>query len=947
MASAEELLSRLQSSNVTVWADGDALRYRAPKGTMTPEIAAELKSRKTDLIALLRDRDLPVLEPIPNQDHYELSHAQRRLWVLSQIPEASIAYNIPLHQLFRGSLHRACIDAAFDLLVQRHEVLRTTFVPIDGEPRQIIRPRMEFEVGFRDFTGHPQAELLARELGRQESRRQFDLEKGPLFRVTLAKLGEQLHMLCFTIHHIVADGTSLAVLQREFVHFYDAIRKKASSTLPPLRLQYRDYAAWQNRYLNSAASRINREYWHEKLSGRIPVLNLPLDCPRPPVLTSNGREVSFTIDRSRLDALLALSRRESVSLFMTLLATVKVLLHRYTGQEDILVGSPIAGRVEAELEEQVGFYLNVLALRNQVRSDMPFKTLLHQVRRTATEAYDHQLYPFDRLVDELQVERDLSRSPLYDVLVVLQNQDDQSMAVDDCEVLPCFEHPETSKVDLTFTFKEIPLGLLISIEYNTDLFSESRIKRMGSHLSQLLDSIVAKPNETVGRLQILPSWERREILGALDNTADACAGGKSVIDLFEEQVRRTPESVAIEFSGATLTFRELNWKSNQLARYLKVHGVGPETPVGLYIERSHDLLIGLLGIMKAGGFYVPLDPGHPKERLEFMVAHADLPLILTQQRLVDEAPGSSAELLCLDTDWPAISRHGGEIGVCEVHQENLAYAIYTSGSTGRPKGVQISHGSLANLLASTRQVLRLSAGDVFLAVTTISFDISGLELYLPLVTGARVVIVPTETASDGFALATAIRQSGATVMQGTPATWRLLLNSGWSGAANLKVLCGGEALTRDLAEALLERSAAVWNLYGPTETTIWSAAHPVPRNASDMDAPEVPLGRPLDNTQFYILDSSLEPLPVGVPGELYIGGDGLARGYTRQADDTACRFVPNPFHEGERLYRTGDLACYDFNRELRFLGRLDHQIKLRGFRIELGEIEATLAVMLP
>jgi amino acid adenylation domain-containing protein len=954
MKTTEEFLSYLDSLDIKLWVEGDRLRYRTPKGRLTTDLLTELKVRKSEIMRCLDKADIAFsIKALPEREYYELSHAQQRLWILAQLAEGSVAYNIPLYLSLEGDLDRNAFEKAWFQLIQRHESLRTTFITIDGEPRQKIHDKIDFHLN--DLTAQIQAETVAQQQAYKEALKPFDLEKGPLLRVSLLKLSEKHHVMLITLHHIIADGWSINVIMREFTQFYEAFHQKKVISLPPLRIQYRDYAHWQNQLLESDSLAPHRDYWHKQLAGDIPVLNLPTDFPRPSLQTFNGNELAFALLAEPKNSLLAFCRQQNVSLFMILVAVIKVLLYRYTSQEDIIIGSPIAGRNNADLENQIGFYISTLVLRDQIHGEKSFETFLQQVKQTALAAYDHQIYPFDSLVNELNLHRDMSRSPLFDVMVILQNASGElEQSVDGLLMRPVIPESQTSKLDLTFHFKENEKGLYFSIEYNTDLFLEDRIKRMGNHFKVLVESILADARQPINQLNILTEAEQKQLFYEFNDTAATYPHEKTLIDLFEIQVEKTPEAVAVRFENQKLTYKDLNIRANQLAHYLQNLGVAANVLVGICVERSNDMLVGLLGILKAGGAYVPLDPIYPQKRLAFMLEDSQVSVLLTQEKLgIDDWAlkiNENFKIVYLDTDWAKISNNDRLTVTNEqlpsVKPENLAYVIYTSGSTGKPKGVQIDHQSLCNFLMSMRQQPGLTAQDVLLAVTTLSFDIAALELYLPLITGAQIVLASREVAADGSQLLEQLDKSDVTVMQATPATWRLLLAAGWKGSPQLKILCGGEALPHELATLLLKKGHAVWNMYGPTETTIWSTIHCVQAEASHFEM--VPIGRPIANTQIYVLDNALKPVPIGVPGELYIGGAGLAKGYLNRPELTAEKFINQDLRGFgnlggvARLYKTGDLARYLPNGNIEYLGRIDHQIKLRGFRIELGEIEAVL-----
>jgi amino acid adenylation domain-containing protein len=1011
---AETLLARLETLGVELWVEDGRLRYRAAKGVMDDELLAALRRCKYELTLLLggdlfapieplarishtpstADADLlavahrtpsrrldvgsatpsPPFSPcgapqrhldalattrceksgLADRDDYELSHAQRRLWVLDRLEPGSAAYNVPLHQYLEGDLDPAALAAALARLVERHESLRTVFVEVDGEPRQAVRAGPGLE--YLDLTAEAEPERAARRLGRQHAMRGFDLAEGPLLRASLLKLAERRHVLLLTVHHIVCDGVSIALLGRDLGELYGAARAGRPPALAPLPIQYRDFAYWQNRLLRSGAARRLRDYWLDKLGGALPMLDLPLDFPRPPLQTFRGEELTFTLDAARSRALAALAHRRRASLFIALLALVKVLLHRYGGQRDILVGSPVAGREHPDLGEQVGCYLNMLVFRDAVDPERPFAEFLEGVRRTALEAYDHGFYPFDRLVEELRPARDLSRSPLFDVTLILQNQEDRGFVFEGLTASPCFEHPGTSKTDLTFCFKETPEGLVLALEYNTDLFRRDRIERLAAHFFTLTDSVLADPERPLGRLNLIPEAERARLLADFNATADTLPD-RTVVDGFRERAAGQPDAVAVAGSAGVppalrpgwprpqgagetpalpgLTYGELDRLSDRLAARLRRLGVGPNRPVAVCLDRSPTLLVGLLGILKAGGAYLPLDPAYPQERLAFMLKDSGAALLVTESALADRLPTEGVQVVLAD----APEETAEPVGLVPPAPGDLAYVIYTSGSTGTPKGVAVTHGNLMNLLACLSERIGLGPDDTLLAVTTPCFDIAGLELFAPLLAGARILLADRGTAQDGTRLLPLL--AAATVMQATPATWRMLLDAGWPAEPrDLTVLCGGEALAADLAAALLARCRRVLNVYGPTETTIWSTVQPV----TAADSAQIPIGRPLANTRLYILDPQGEPAPLGVPGELCIGGTGVAQGYLGRPALTAARFVPDPYGgAGARLYRTGDLARYRSDGTVEFLGRGDGQVKIRGFRIELGEIEAALA----
>ncbi len=807
---------------------------------------------------------------------------------------------------------------------------------------QIIEPTVTAPLVIRDLTSLSEAgrEEEARRLARDEAQCPFDLTVAPLMRATLLKLAENDHVLLLNTHHIISDGWSVGVLLREMASLYESFSANGPSALPELAVQYADYAMWQREFLSGEILEKQLAYWKQQLAGAPSSLDLPTDHPRPPVESSRGALQAVVLPKELLDSLRKFSRNEGVTLFMTLLAAFDVLLSRYSGQQDVVVGTPIAGRNRAEVEKLIGFFANTLVLRTDLSGDPSFRGLLARVRETAMGAYAHQELPFERLVEELNPERDLSRNPLIQVMIVLQNLPTDGTRIAELETTPFSTGTQSAKLDLMLVASEVSQGLRTAVIYNTDLFEAETIQRMLGHFQRLLEAAVATPAAPVFQIPLLTEEEEQKLLVGWNETAAAYPRERCLHELLEAEAQQRPQAIAVEFEGRRLSYAELDARSNQLAHLLRKRGVGADRLVGVCMERSLEMVVALLGILKAGGAYVPLDPAYPSDRIQYVLDDARVMLLLTQESLLASLPPTSAEVHCLDPDWRVLEAEDSGPVTAEAKPENLAYVIYTSGSTGKPKGVQLEHRSVVNFLCSMQREPGMTTDDVLVAVTTLSFDIAGLELYLPLLTRGKLVVASREATLDGRLLMQLLEQSGATIMQATPTTWRVLLESGWQGDPKLKVLVGGEALPADLAHNLATRCGSVWNMYGPTETTIWSSVYEVEGN----DEKLVPIGRPIANTTFYILDANRQPVAEGASGELYIGGDGLARGYFERDELTAEKFVPDPFsiEAGARLYRTGDLARYRHDGVVEFLGRIDHQVKIRGFRIELGEIEAVL-----
>ncbi|MCL4875579.1 MAG: amino acid adenylation domain-containing protein [Anaerolineae bacterium] len=880
---------------------------------------------------------LPPVRRISRDEYLPQSFAQQRLFFLHQLVSDEFAYNIPNALHFRGRVRVDVLQATLNEIVRRHEALRTTFDMVDGRGIQVVHPHTPFTLPVIDLRRSPDPDQEAKHLAEEEATTPFDLMTGPLFRAKLLQLEDERFTLVFNAHHAVSDGVSTDNMVKELVTLYTAFAEGKPSPLPELDIQYADYAQWLHDLENSGAIDSQLAYWKTRL-GDHTIAEMPTDNPRPPVQTFNGFSRPIEVPRSVAKALRALSQQEGVTLYMTLLAAFQTLMSRYTGSDDIRVGTAVASRPHTEFEPLVGMFVNTLVLRTDLSGRPTFREMIRRVREVALGAYAHQDVPFDRLVDVLRPDRDRSRTPLFQVFFVWE--DDIPQAIEFAGLTMSEEPIEnyTAKFDLSIYLREIdgkPSGV---VEYNTDLFEHDTIARMISHFQRMLEGIAENPDQQIADIPLLTDEEAYQLLVEWNQTEAAYPETQGIHHLIEAQVKRTPDRIAAIFDDQQLTYHELNARANQLAHTLINHGIGPDMLVGLCVERSLDMLVGLLGILKSGAGYVPIDPTFPAERVAYMLEDANAKVLVTEQSLLDTLPQHQGEVICMDTDWPQISQERDTNPDAPFAPQNLAYTIYTSGSTGKPKGVQLEHRGVVNFLNSMRKEPGLTENDVLLAVTTISFDIAVLELYLPLMVGAKVVIVSRDIAIDGVGLMQKMDQHGVTLLQATPATFRLLLEAGWKGTPGLKALVGGEPLPRVLANRMVDRTAEVWNMYGPTETTVWSTVQKVERGEGFIS-----IGRPIDNTQIYILDSRMQPVPIGVAGELFIGGDGVARGYLNRAELTAEKFIPNPFVEGGRMYRTGDLARYIADGTMQFFGRADHQIKLRGYRIELGEIETVLA----
>ena len=866
----------------------------------------------------------------------ELSYAQQRQWFLWQLEPESAAYNIPVALRLDGELDIEALESSFAALIARHETLRTTFRQ-DGERGvQVIHPATAFVLAVESLAaGETLEACIAAEVCRP-----FDLQQGPLLRVKLLHLAENRHVLVLTQHHAVSDGWSMPIMVDELVRLYAGFSQGQDIVLDALPFQYADYALWQRQWMEAGEQARQLAYWTAQLGGEQPVLELPTDRPRPAIQQLAGARRAIALDAQLVERLKAVAREQGVTLFMLLLASFQTLLQRHSGQTDIRVGVPIANRTRAETEKLIGFFVNTQVLKAEFSADGTFSQLLQQVRHTALQAQAHQELPFEQLVEALQPQRSLSHSPLFQVMF-----NHQAEARSTARQLPGLSvevlgaDSQSAQFDLTLNTVEHAAGLEAELSYATALFDAATIERLARHWRTLLQGICTDANQRIAELPLLDAEERQQMLVDWNQSQLDYPREQSLPALFEAQVLATPEAVALVSGEASLSYAQLNAYANQLAHKLRELGVGPDVLVGVAVERGPEMVVSLLAILKAGGAYVPLDPDFPRDRLAYMMQDSGLQLLLSQTSLLEQLTiPQGVQTLCVDQSGDWLAGYASDDLPATASPGNLAYAIYTSGSTGLPKGVTIHHQALVNFLFSMADQPGLKAQDRVLSLTSLSFDIAGLELYLPLIRGASVVLLAPQQNKDPQALLQVIAEQQASVIQATPSSWRMILDAAPVGALKGKtILCGGEALGAELAQRLIDQAGHVWNVYGPTETTIWSARHYLTR------ADDVWLGKPLANTTLHIVSDDLDVLPVGARGELLIGGDGLARGYHQRPALTAERFVPDPFSTtGGRLYRTGDVARYHADGLIEYVGRLDHQVKIRGFRIELGEIEARL-----
>lgn len=870
------------------------------------------------------------------------SFAQERLWVLDRLTPGRATYNIPYALRIDGSLNVGALERSLNAVVLRHEVLRTTFPDTGGVPIQRIAPHAEVPVPVVELRELPAEERESRwrALATEEARRPFDLAVGPLVRARLLRLGDEQWVLLVTFHHIVFDLWSEGVLWRELGALYRADAKGEEAQFPPLAVQYADYAVWQREWLAGEALERQLCYWREQLAGA-PPLELPTDFPRPPVWTDEGAVERFGLPRQLWERLATLGREAGCTPFITLLTGFAVLLSRYSGQEDVCVGTPISGRNRTEVEGLVGFFLNTLVVRARLNGRPTFREALGRVREAVLGAFAHQDLPFEKLVADLEPARDLSRSPLFQAMFVFQERG-EVLSLEGCSVAAVPVSLGAEKFDLTLFLRVEDDGAEGGISYRTDLLEVDTARRMAEHFRVLLADAVAQPDLRVDELAIMTAEEQRRVVVEWNDTGSEYPRDRCIHQLFEEQAEKTPEAAAVVFEGQQLTYHQLDQRANQLAHYLRGLGAGPEVRVGIAMERSLEMVLGLLGILKAGGAYLPIDTGQPVQREAFMLTDAAAPVLLTQDKLRPRLPDTPAKVVCLDADWGAIARESPTPLASGARPENLAYVLFTSGSTGAPKGVAVPHRAVVRLVKNTNY-LAFSSDDVFLQFAPLAFDASTLEIWGPLLNGGRLEICPPGLESL-VRLGDYVRDHRVTTLWLTAALFHLMVDARLDDLAGLRyLLAGGDVLSPPhVVRAAARLRGQLINGYGPTENTTFTTCHAI--RPGDVAGAAVPIGRPVANTEVYVLDPRLHPVPVGVLGELYAGGAGLARGYLLRPELTAERFVPDPFsaEPGARLYRTGDRVRYLASGEIEFLGRLDHQVKLRGFRIELGEIESAL-----
>ena len=879
------------------------------------------------------------LEPVDRDQPLPLSFSQQRLWFLDKLIPNNSFYNIPAGVRLKGPVDVDVLEKSLNEIVRRHEALRTTFAEHDGEAVQLIHPAMLVPIHWHDLRDVPadQQNAAAWRLASAEAERPFDLAAGPLLRAGVIQLAEDDHVLLLTMHHIISDGWSTAIVIGELQAFYNALLAGEAPVLPPLPVQYADYAWWQRHHLTGDVLAQHLDYWRNQLDD-VPVLQLPTDHPRPAVQSYRGATHAFDLSPQLAETVNRFSSDRGVTPFMTLLAAYQVLLARWTGQHDIAVATPNAGRTRADIEGLIGFFVNMLVLRTDLAGNPTFDELLGRVEQVSLDALSHQDVPFEKLVEELQPERDMSREALFQVVFHLQNTPPATAELaDGLRAEPLEVERHTSQFDLTFELFPTDDGYAGRVEYCTDLFEPTTIARLVTWYQRLLHALCADPKLRLGQVEMLDEPDRQQVLVDWNQTAQAYPHEQCVHQLMEAQVARTPDATALVDGDQRWSYRQLNEQANRLGHRLHGLGAGREDVVGICMDRSADMVAALLGVLKAGAAYLPLDPAYPADRLAHMLDGAHAKFVLTDRRHESVVPSGAAQVICVDDgDEPVTNLD------TDVSPGQLAYVMFTSGSTGRPKGVMVPHRAVVNHLSWMQRAYPLQADDAMLLKYSICFDPSLIEIFNPLLAGARAVVVPSGQQLDLTAMIGLIQKENVTALDLVPSLLQALLdNERFADCSALRrVSCGGEVLPAALqAQFFAQSTAELCNLYGPTEATIGATAWTCLR-----DDATTPIGRPIDNMQIYLLDKHMQPVAAGVPGEIYIGGHGVARGYAYQPHLTAERFLPDAFttEPGARLYRSGDLARWRADGVLEFLGRVDEQVKVRGFRIEPEEVAQVL-----
>ena len=951
MSKAIDLIYLAKQIGIVMLLVEGQLHVRLPKNKeIDNKILQDIKDNKEIIIEFLKENNrtnnqqskIEKADRSSNQ-RIPLSFSQERLWFVDRL-EGSVQYHINVVLRLKGKLNRQALENSLKTIVGRHEVLRTVFNEDEGEPYQVIKETDEWKLSVSDGTLYKDDKEELQKYLQELINTPFDLSKDYTLRANLIELDEEEHILAVTIHHIAADGWSVSIVVKEFVELYEAFSEFRLPKLADLPVQYSDYAIWQRKYLKDDVLDKKLDYWKEKLDDHIP-LSLPTDNTRPKDQNIRGAITGFNIDPEVYKALKVMSQQNECTMFMTLLAVFKIFLYRYSGQSDICVGTTIANRSRKEIEVLSGFFVNMLALRNEVNGESSFKDLLKQVKKTTLSAYDHQDVPFEKVVEAVVKERDISRSPLFQVLFSFQNTPEiEEIKMRDIEISRESSVQNTSKFELTFNISETAKGVFGSVEYRTDLYEKQTILRMISHFKELLNSVANSPDKSIDLLKMMSDSEEDQIISLFNGTESEYPKEKSVIDLFKDQAAETPDNIALVFEDKKITYAELDVRSDQLANYLKAKGIKEKSLVPVCLDRSSDLLIAIIGILKAGCAYVPLDPEYPEDRVRFMLKETGSSIIISSNECVKKMSSlNDFNIIEIDSDRDKISLQPSGNLQSEIKPDDTAYVIYTSGSTGKPKGVMVSHKNIVSLVKNAGYV-SFTEKEILLSTGSPSFDATTFEYWGMLLNGGKLVMCSEEKLLDSNFLKEEIREKGITIMWFTSSWLNQLVENDITVFKGLKtILAGGEKLS----EYHIGRISNTYpeinliNGYGPTENTTFSLTHRI--NEKDINS-FIPVGRPLNNRKVYILNHKHQLLPVGVPGEIYLGGDGISKGYFNRQELTGMKFIPDPFNKksDSRLYKTGDIGCWLVDGNIKYLGRIDTQVKIRGYRIELGEIENVL-----
>jgi amino acid adenylation domain-containing protein len=962
MDNIKDLILILEKKSVKISLDNskENLRLTGNVKNITSIDKEQILSKKQELIAFLKQELIGGKEISKNDirfnalnksnvysvpkaaqsESYPLTPSQGRLWIISQFENASLAYNMSTAIQVEGDFYLDKFEESFQYLINRHEILRTYFV-VDhkGEVRQYILPKdtLDFTISFKDYSdSFDQLQDTESHL-ELKNNEPFKLEKAPLLRVSVIRLANKKHIISLCMHHIIGDGWSMQILMSEVMQYYKMLIQGKTLEIPELSVQYKDYAVWLTTELKKEKHHAAEEYWLNQFSGNIPVLNLSGFKPRPLVKTYSGNTFSYKFPGTLLEDLKSFSKEKKSTLFMLLIAGINIILHKHSGQDDIIIGTPIAGREHPDLEKQLGLFLNTLAIRTPLNKDSTFNDFFELQKKILLDAYQHQQYPFDELVGKLNLKRDTGRSALFDVMVILQNQNQSFQSTNNSDKELKVEKYENkrniSQFDMTFSFVEQGAnGLLLNLNYNSDIYDQEVVERIVTHFEQVLTQIITDQNIILKNIACITENEKLE-LAKFNATEINYPKDKTVVDLFQEQANKFPDNIAVKDDFTSYTYKELDLKSDRIASHIVDNYGNNHEPVGVCINRSADLIPLLMGIFKSGKPYIPIDPNLPESRIKYIVENSGTKLIV-----VDKNNYESDEIKWVNSAEIGLEETNKALNIAKIKPQDSAYIIYTSGSTGNPKGVEIDHSSLFNFLLSIKEKLNITAQDLLFSVTTYSFDISILEFFLPLISGAEIYIANQVLLSDPKEVCNKIAAIKPTLIQATPSFYQMLFDAGWQGDKNIKILCGGDSLNDKLAEKIFLNASEFWNMYGPTETTIWSSTKKIEGPLDTLN-----IGTPIHNTKFYILDDAMNMQAIGIAGNIFIGGAGLAKGYYNNLALTKERFITNPFNNEELIYNTGDLGRWLPDGNIGFLGREDHQVKIRGHRIELGEIELVLS----